>query len=137
MYDRPNAQELLDAARIHLEQNVVPAIRSDPKLYFQTLVTINVLKIVGREIALGANHAATEWAGLNMVTEEEIAPPASLSDIQAAIKERNIQLCIAIRHGDYDTADKAQILFQHLKMTTVAQLEVANPKFLQTVMSEQ
>jgi hypothetical protein len=134
MYDRPTASELLDAARMHLEQQVIPAVRADPKLYFQTLVAINVLKIVGREIALGDSHAAAEWAGLNMLEGKAIELPTPLSTLNTALASRNQALCAAIRAGDYDEPQKKAALFSHLMMTTAAQLEVANPKFLQTVM---
>lgn len=136
MYDRPTAHELLDAARIHLEQNVIPAVRTDSKLYFQTLVAINVMKIVGREMTLGVNHAAAEWSGLNVLEGVEMPAPASLSELQQAIQQRNAALCATIRQGEYDAGEKRSLLLQHLRMTTTAQLEVANPKFLQTVTGE-
>jgi len=52
VYDRPDVSELIDAVRQHLEQQVIPAVKDDPKLYFQTLVAANVLKIAGRDLAL-------------------------------------------------------------------------------------
>lgn len=136
MYDRPNTQELLDAARLHLEQNIIPAVKSDARLYFQTLVAINVLKIVRRELAFAPRHAAAEWASLNVLEGVEAAPPHDLASLQAAISERNQQLCTAIRAGDYDTGEKRGNLLEHVKAVTIAQLEVANPKFLQTLLKE-
>ena len=52
MIDRPTLAELIDAARMHMETNVIPAVREDRKLYFRTLVAINVLKIAERELEL-------------------------------------------------------------------------------------
>lgn len=136
MYDRPNTQELLDAARLHLEQNIIPAVKSDARLYFQTLVAINVLKIVGRELAFAPRHTTAEWASLNVLEGVEAAAPHDLASLQAAISERNQQLCRAIRAGDYDTGEKRGNLLEHVKAVTIAQLEVANPKFLQTLLKE-
>jgi hypothetical protein len=136
MYDRPNTQELLDAARLHLEQNIIPAVKTDARLYFQTLVAINVLKIVGRELAFAPRHAAAEWASLNALEAVDTAPPADLASLQNALYERNQQLGTAIRAGDYDAGEKQLILFEHVKAVTIAQLEVANPKFLQTLRQE-
>jgi hypothetical protein len=136
MTDRPNAQELLDAARMHLEQNIVPVVRTDPRLYFQTLVAINVLKIVGRELMLGTDHAIAEWAGLNTVEALDLAPPTHPHALTAALDARNQQLAADIRRGDYDTGEKQAMLLQHLKQVTIAQLEIANPKYLQTVFGE-
>ena len=66
MYDRPNTSELIDAVRGHLEANVIPLAReTNRRLYFQTLVAINVLKIVERELQMGQAHALAEWESLN------------------------------------------------------------------------
>ena len=136
MYDRPTASELIEAARMHMEAAVVPAVRADRKLYFQTLVAINVLKIVEREIELGAEHAHAEWQRLNQLQGMEKPIPAQLSQIKAGISERNATLCAAIRDGDYDTAEKRQALFEHLQQSTVEQLLVANPRFLGKIQQE-
>lgn len=134
MYDRPNAQELIDAVRLHLEQHVIPAARPNPRLYFQTLVAVNVLKIVGRELGLAEQHAAAEWVGLNLVQNVETLMPTHLSEIQAAIASRYRTLCADIRAGSYDETTRKQMLFEHVKSVTMAQLQVANPKYLQQVL---
>src|SRR5689334_13844170 len=136
MYDRPNTQELLDAARMHLEQSIIPAVRSDAKLYFQTLVAINVLKIVGRELEFAPRHMVAEWTGLNHLEGTMVDPPTEFSTLQNQLQTRNQDLCAAIRAGIYDSSEKQQMLLTHVKATTVAQLEVANPKFLQTLAHE-
>lgn len=134
MYDRPSAQALIDAARLHFETQVIPAVRSDPKLYFQTLVAINVLKIVGRELELEEAHQITEWAGLNLIEGGDLPFPLLHSDRIAGLSERNAALCAAIRSGVYDQAD--EFVFEQVCQTTIAQLEVANPKYLQTLAYE-
>ena len=136
MYDRPTVSELIDAARMHLESAVIPAVRADRKLYFQTLVAINVLKIAGRELALAPQQAETEWAGLNLLENRDAPAPANLTDLQAAIHERNKTLCAAIRAGEYDREQHQSLLLAHVMATTTAQLEVANPRLLQTMAAE-
>jgi hypothetical protein len=136
MYDRPNAQELLDAVRLHLEQHVIAAVRSNPRLYFQTLVAINVIKIVGREMSQAEQHAAAEWTGLNVVQNTDHPLPANLTGIQSGLSERYADLCAAIRSGQYDDVEPKQLLFEHVKAVTMAQLQVANPRYLQQVMQE-
>lgn len=133
MYDRPTAAELIEAARLHLEQQVIPAAKAvNHKLYFQTLVAANVLKIVERELSLDSTHLGAEWSRLNMLLGA--APiPASTDEMQTALAERNAALCAAIRAGNYDT-DRA--LFEHLKATTIEQLEVANPRYLSVLQAE-
>lgn len=136
MYDRPTLTELIDAARMHLETSVIPAVRADRKLYFQTLVAINVLKIATREITLAPQHAAAEWDSLNTLENINSAPPTHLAELQAALAARNQALCEAIRAGEYDSPDRKAALFTHVMATSIAQLEVANPRFLQTLAAE-
>lgn len=134
MYDRPNLSELIDAVRLHLETNIIPVVRHDGKLYFQTLVAINVLKIARRETRLSWAHLRAEWNSLNTLENEEHHLPADPLDALTALAARNLILCEDIRDGLYD--DRRDALFAHLMTVTQAQLEVANPKFLQAITAE-
>jgi hypothetical protein len=136
MYDRPSAEELIDAARMHLETAVIPAIRADRKLYFQTLVALNVLKIVQREMALGEGHARAEWERLNQVEGVSRSLPASPHELSEALADRNAALCADIRAGKYDAENRESLLFEHVKACAIAQLEVANPRLLKTMADE-
>jgi hypothetical protein len=134
MYDRPTAAELIDAVRGHLESQIIPAVKGDGKLYFQTLVAINVLRVVERELSLAPDHLQSEWGRLDHLEGEMNMP----SDPRAAVNtlhDRNTQLCDNIRVGRYDGEYK-QALFEHLVATTIEQLQVANPKYLQTLAQE-
>lgn len=136
MYDRPTAHELLDAVRAHLEDQVIPAVRNDRKLYFQTLVAANVLRIVGREMQLAPAHGAEEWARLGQIDGSDAPPPPDLAALQAALNERGAALAAAIRAGDYDDDARRHALFAHLTKSVIEQLEVANPAFLQKLAAE-
>jgi hypothetical protein len=133
MYDRPDAAELVEAARQHIEAQLLPVARAtNRKLYFQTLVAMNVLHIVERELAQGEEHLYTEWARLNMLFGNTPMPKGP-NALREQLSARNSILCQAIRSGKLD--DNAE-LFEHLKATTIGQLEVANPKFLATLYAE-
>lgn len=133
MYDRPTAQELLEAARQHIESALLPLAKSQShKLYFQTLVALNVMKIVERETALRSAHLHAEWSRLNLLGDPQPLPESDEA-LEQALQTRNQALCAAIRAGDHDT-DTA--LFEHLKATAREQLAVANPKFLQMLAAE-
>ncbi len=134
MYDRPTAAELIDAVRGHLENHVVPAVKGDGKLYFQTLVAINVLRVVERELKLAPDHAQSEWARLDHL-EGAMDVPNNARLIFSILHERNTQLCDNIRAGRYD-GERKIALFEHLMATTIEQLQVANPKYLQTLAQE-
>lgn len=136
MYDRPSARELIEAVRQHLEAHVIPVIKGDAKLYFQSLVAANVLRIVERELVHGEAHAQHMWDGLNALENASRPAPASASALEQAITERNRALCAAIRAGDYDNETRRAALFAHLHNITLAQLEVANPRFLTTLAQE-
>lgn len=134
MNDRPTISELLIAARQHFEAQVIPLTKqTNAKLYFQTLVAVNVLRIVERELALGAGHARAEWQRLNALLGEQPAP-ASDTALYQALAERNAALCADIRAGAHDDASPA--LFAHLKACASEQLAIANPKYLATLAHE-
>ena len=133
MYDRPTAAELIEAARQHLEMNVIPAVKDiNHKLYFQTLVAVNVLRIVEREMTLSTTHERAEWERLVSLLGDR-SQPDSREAWDAGLAQRNAALCLAIRAGHHDT-DEA--LFEHLMASTREQLEVANPKYLQILAAE-
>ncbi len=136
MYDQPALDELLDAVRMHLESHVVPAVKKDRKLYFQTLVAVNVLKIAGRELYLRETHANAHWQRLNALENTDAPPPPGEREIEAALNERNAALCERIRAGDYDTGESRAVLFDHLIASATEQLEVANPRLLLTFAAE-
>jgi hypothetical protein len=134
MYDDPELTQLLKSVKEHLEVNVIPAIRADPKLYFQTLVAINVLNISERELAHQQNHACSEWERLNQLEKVHDPLPTSLDELKRAIKKRNANLAQAIRRGDYD--QRTHELTSYLKQVVIEKLEVANPRYLKRVMLE-
>jgi hypothetical protein len=134
MYDRPTLTELVNAALHHFETEVLPLTReTNHKLYFQTLVAINVLKIAEREFTIRPFHLRAEWTRLHMVLGKDMTTIDNDDDLEVAIVQANKRLCERIRAGDYDT-DAA--LFEHLKARTIEQLEVANPKFLHGIREE-
>lgn len=128
MYDRPTLSELIAAVRHHLEAAVIPAAKGlNHKLYFQTLVAANVLKIAERELALADAHFHAQWARLNLLQGEQ-PMPTEPTERRAALAARHRALCAAIRAGHHD--DDLHLL-RHLKAFATEQLEVANPKWLQ------
>jgi hypothetical protein len=135
MYDRPNLSELIDAARQHFETHVIPAIKGDAKLYFQTLVAINVLKVAERQLALGWTHLQAEWSRLDALYGETMPIPIDPTEAEMALASRVTALCGEIRAGMY-YGEKKALLFDHLLATAGEALEVANPKFLQIVREE-
>src|SRR5262245_9172231 len=136
MYDRPTLSQLLDAVRHHLESQVVPAVETDRKLYYQSLVAINVLQLAQRELLLNGDHLRAEWNGLDFVQKVTMSAPGDAESLRATLAERNRKLCQEIDAGRYDQMPQRAALFEHLLMTAQTQLEVANPRFLQALAAE-
>ena len=136
MVDRPTIDELLSAAIQHFETHVIPAVKADGKLYFQTLVAINVLKVAERELKLGWTHLLAEWDGLNALEGQPRDLPSNPDEAKIALAERERYLCAHIRAGDYDDEPRKSALFEYVLSSVTRSLEVANPKFLQTLAEE-
>ncbi len=137
MYDRPTLSELIDAARDHLEAHVIPAIKHDQRLYFQTLVAINVLKIAEREVTLHPLHTRATWSRLNTLFNEVASYPEDRQAVEVRLQERTQRLCAAIRSGDFDSPERERALLEHLKALAREGMEVANPKLMATIDEEE
>jgi hypothetical protein len=127
MTDRPDLHALLDAVRLHLEMNVVPSVRADPRLYFQTLVALNLLKIGQRELVQGAELLREEWIAINELREEEIEMPEREDFLASELNVRRAALGTAIRTGKYDSPELQMRLAGYLEEIVVAQLTLNNP----------
>ena len=129
MYNHPTAAELIAAARMQLEQHVIPSI-AEPRLRFQTLVAANVLAIVERELATGEVHLAAAWQRATSLLGDTSNPPCGEA-LRAAVAAQARQLCAEIRAGVYDEAPQQTALLAHLRHTAEEELAVANPRFLE------
>lgn len=136
LYDRPTLEELIDAARMHLETAVIPAVKGDARLYFQSLVAANILRIAARQASLEAAHLQGLWQDMNALLGAVEPFDGDPADLRRRLEARRADLCAAIRAGDYDAEDRAAPLLVHLLRATRLQLEVANPKFLEALDAE-
>jgi len=130
MYDRPDLFQLLGAVRAYLQDDATPVDR-------QRQAAINLLGMVEREIQMSADHLKAEWARLNYVQNVTTPLPADFQEAHTALTERNRKFCEEISAGRYDIAPGRAALFEHLLMNAHAQLEVANPDFLQALAVEE
>src|ERR1700691_3232332 len=101
MHDRPTSTELIAAARLFLETELLPAL-TDPRLRFQTLVAAHVLGIVERELPVEEADLRWELAWLSDVLGEPISPADSLLDLRKQVREGSHRLCVSIREGTFD-----------------------------------
>ena len=108
-HDRPSAVELLEAVREWMEKDLMSGI--EPRLQFHTRVAMNVLDIVSREIAMGADQLESH--------DELLASFGVKSDAE---------LSQQIRNGDHD-ASLLEVL-ERLRPVIEDKVRVANPKYL-------
>ena len=108
-HDVPTAAELVEAVREWLERDVLAA--TDGRLKFHTRVAANVLAIVERELALGAEQADAHRARLAQLGVDSDA-----------------ELAARIRDGQF--AERGDELRTLLRDAVEDKLRVANPKYL-------
>jgi hypothetical protein len=136
MQDRPNARELVDAVASFLDQEIAPTV-SDSRLRFRTLIAINVLKIVSRELELGNSGLSAEWERLTSLVARSGAPPARDADLASAVDEQQRQLRDRIRSGDFDEGDRFAAALDYAESAVIAKLRISNPRLLDRLGIEQ
>jgi hypothetical protein len=105
----PTTQELLEAVREFLRDEVMPA--TEGRVQFHTRVAANLLGIVEREVALGPDAAdahARRLAALGVADDAELAA--------------------AIREGRLD--DRIGEVVDAMRASTFERLCIANPRYL-------
>jgi hypothetical protein len=110
---RPSADELLEAVRSFLEEDLLPTL--DGRLRFHTRVAVNVLDIVRRELAEGPAADAAERDRLVALLGRE----GDLDELAAALAH-------GLRAGEVDPDDPAVV--DHLRATAATDVAIANPR---------
>jgi len=112
--NRPTAVELLEALGEHLETFVQPRLSGADA--YQNRVALNLIRILERELALGAQMA-----------EEERARLVALLGRDEDVVTLNARLCDMIANGALSAADPR--LLDHLRQSTLAKIAVDNPRY--------
>jgi ABC-type sulfate/molybdate transport systems ATPase subunit len=108
-HDVPTAAQLVEAVREFLERDVMA--NTEGRVQFHARVAVNALNMVQRELEVGAVQAADHRERLAHLGVADEATFAA-----------------AIRSGALD--DRRAEVFDVLRETVRAKLEVANPKYL-------
>ena len=128
MQDRPTAEELVDAVRGYLEDEVLPDLRDDRRR-FRALVAINALRILERELRMEESLLQREAIALSALLGERPhsgGEVASYALLRERVAELNFRLAHAIREGDVPAGTLA-----HLRATAADKLRVASPRYLE------
>lgn len=126
MIDRPDARELLQAARDAFTAEILPALAGESR--YTGLMVANAMAIAQREIEAGDAAARAEWERLRKLFPERPEPLAG-DALHAALAGYNQRLANGIRSGRFDGEERAAML-EHLRQTTEEKLTVSNPKAL-------
>jgi hypothetical protein len=124
MQDRPSFQELLDAVRGFLQDEIIPEKVHD-RARFQTLVAINALEILHREWDCQDQHISDEFEGLCKLFHTPGLTPDGPRSSRELVIGLNGRLAALIRRGEAPAGT-----FEHLLRVTAQKLEVVNPKYL-------
>lgn len=124
MQSRPNPAELAAAVREFLETEIVPVL-SDARLKFRTLVAMNALGMLEREVQLEEGFLLEERKDLMALLEVDEPTPASLEMLNTSVLELNAKLATRIRAGNVPAG-----AFETLKRAAVNKLRVSSPAYL-------
>ncbi|HLN28062.1 MAG TPA: DUF6285 domain-containing protein [Gemmataceae bacterium] len=129
MNDRPTMAELVSAAKLYLEGELIPTL-TDARLRFQTLVAANVLAIVERELEHEEDHLSDEWQSLAEILGQPGQAPERQSALREMVRQGNRQLCEGIRAGKFDEPARFRALSALVRRQVERKLEIANPRYL-------
>jgi hypothetical protein len=127
MQDRPTTAELLDAVREFLAAEILPiAEPAAGGLAFRVRVAMNLLRLAGRDLALGRELMDAEWRRLNRLLGMAAPPPTPDAALRQALLARRGALATRIRAG-WDAPELRAALSDGLR----EQLRIANPIYLE------
>ena len=116
MHDAPSTAELVEAVKRFIDDTASPQLTGHAA--FHARVASNVLATILRELEQRPQAEQEEKARLLALLNAEPDTP---------LDALNRDLCERIRKGDMDLSTTG--LLEHLKMTTIAQLSVDQPRY--------
>ena len=114
MQDPPSARDLVDAVAGFVRDHALPALEGHTA--FHARVALNVLEIVGRELALAGPANEAERRRL-----------VSLLGRDGSLEQLNAELCERLARGEVTLATPG--LSEHLWETTLAKLAIDQPGY--------
>ncbi|MBI3030481.1 MAG: hypothetical protein HYY64_13295 [Candidatus Rokubacteria bacterium] len=136
MQDRPTALELLQAIRDLLEQEILPGL-TDPRSKYRTLIAINVLRMLEREVPDEEGRLRAELGALQELLDlPRTAPPGDAARLRGRVLEANRELCERIQQGGADAGPWRQRVLAHVRGAVEEKLRINNPSRLETFLAE-
>ena len=134
MQDRPEANVLLEAIQDLLIKEVLPALKDNEAVSYKTLVSWNMLGVIGREIKYGESFIDQEIERVANFLREN-----SISFVTTDTKDKNylakMELCRSLNEKLTDYIRKKKIanedsaLWSLVKESLNKKLKISNPRF--------
>ena len=115
MHDQPSISELVQAVKSFIDETAAPNLKGHAA--FHARVASNALATVLRDLDLRPTNEAAERGRLQ----------ALLGTDEHDLRALNAALCEAIKAGQLTVTSPG--LMEHLKLTTIAQVEVDQPRY--------
>ncbi len=129
MRPRPDAAQLLEAARQALRGEVLAALPDDKR--YQALMIANAMAIAARVVERGDAPEREELERLARLMGTDAALPANAAAVRERLNELHGRLCDELRAGTIAPGGaRHRALFDHLRRATVERLRESNPKAL-------
>lgn len=112
----PDTATLLQATADYLERELLPTLQDYPR--FQTRVSVNLLRLVERELRLAPAQRQAEHARLSALTGHD----GTLDALNATLADHILAGDIVLTDGE---------LLQHLRQTLRETLLIHNPAWVQ------
>lgn len=137
MQDRPTALELLQAIRDLLQKEILPSL-TDQRLKYHTLIAINVLRILEREVPDEDARLRAELGALHeLLDRPAVVPPSDPALLRRRVLEANRELCERIRQGLADAGPWRGRVLSHVRAAVEEKLRINNPTQLAEFVAEQ
>ena len=127
MNERPDARELLAAARDAFNADILPTLPQ--ALRYTGLMIVNAMAIARREIEAGDGPGLAECGRLRRLLLSQGDELRHGSALTGVLEGYNRRLANEIRAGRFDGVARAEML-EHLRLTTEDKLAISNPKAL-------
>jgi hypothetical protein len=134
MQDRPDANVLLEAIQDLIIKEILPALKDNDALSYKTLVSWNMLGVIGREIKYGEIFLDKEIERVSNFLREN-----SISFVTTDTEEKNylakMELCLSLNEKLTDYIRRKKIanedseLWSLVKESLSEKLRITNPRF--------
>ncbi len=134
MQDRPDANVLLEAIQDLIIKEILPAIKDNDGLSYKTLVSWNMLGVIGRELKYGETFLDQEIERVsNFLRENSISFVTTDTNDKTYLAKMELCRSLSEKLTDYirkkKIANEDTALWSLVKESLNEKLRISNPRF--------